>query len=88
MKLSKEDLLNKINVSELDDKIKIELMEDITDSFGEDNSEELENIKNELSELQGKYKSRFIEGAENKESKKDEDDEDVKKKNVIDVKEI
>lgn len=44
MKLSKEEIIKKINDSEIDEDLKISLMEDISDSIVE-NSEEYENFK-------------------------------------------
>lgn len=98
MKLSKEDLITKVNEKVMDEDVKIELMEDISDSFGseetEDNSEEYENKIQELEAqytiLQNKYKERFLQGNKTEEESKEEDDEEigVDKKEVIDVKEI
>ena len=48
MKLSKEELISKINGLEIDDNVKIELMEDVTDSMEvapEVDNSELEEIK-------------------------------------------
>ena len=89
MKMSKEELIKKVNESEIDDELKISLMEDITDSFEgdvQDNSE-LEEVKAKYEELKEKYKSRFLEGEE-KEPEEKEDDEEIKEEEVIDVKEI
>lgn len=44
MKFSKEDFIKKVNDLDIDEDIKISLMEDITDSFVE-NNEEYENFK-------------------------------------------
>lgn len=84
-KLSVEELNNKINSLEIDDDVKIELLEDVTDSFSNDNSEELDKIKSELSDLKEKYKQRFLSSDEKKEEKKDDE---LEEKEVIDVKEI
>ena len=98
MKLSKEELINKINEKVLDEDVKIELMEDITDSFEseeiENNSEEYENKLQEFEDkytiLQNKYKERFLQGTKTEKESKEEDDEEigVDKKEVIDIKEI
>mgnify|MGYP007022359680 CR=1 FL=1 len=88
MKMSKEELIKKVNESEIDDELKISLMEDITDSFEgdvQDNSE-LEEVKAKYEELKEKYKARFLEGEEKEPEK--EDDEEIKEEEVIDVKEI
>ena len=47
-KYSAEELSSRINDLEIDDDVKISLMEDITDSVSPDESEELAGIKAEL----------------------------------------
>lgn len=84
-KLSLEELNNKINSLEIDDDVKIELLEDVTDSFSNDNSEELDKIKTELVDLKEKYKQRFLSSDEKKEDKKDDE---LEEKEIIDIKEI
>lgn len=89
-KLTKEELIAKINEKELPEEFKIELMEDITDSFGESEEmvtkEEFESITNKYEELLGKYKERFLDSKE--EVKKEDEDKEYEEKEVIDVKEI
>lgn len=88
MKLSKEDLKKKVNEMEIDDEKKIELLEDIEDSFeGQEENGELEELKTKYEELKEKYKARFFDGKaeDNKEEKKSEELEEVEE---IDVKEI
>ena len=66
-KMSKEDLISKINGLEIDDNIKIELMEDVTDSMEvapEVDNSELEEVKAKYEELKTKYKERFLKGDE------------------------
>lgn len=93
MKLSKEELKQKISDSITDnDDLVIELLEDIEDSMEEnsiqDNSE-LEDLKGKYDELKRKYKERFLSGKEkDPEDEKDEKDEGLEEKEVIDVKEI
>lgn len=93
-KYSAEELSSRINDLELDDDVKISLMEDITDSVSPDESEELANLKAELEkakadyeELKEKYKARFLKAVESDEEEKVED-EDLEEKEVIDVKEL
>ena len=93
-KYSAEELSSRINELELDDEVKISLMEDITDSVSPDESEELAGIKAELEkkaaeleELKEKYKARFLKAVESDEEEK-EDTEDLEEKEVIDVKEL
>lgn len=91
MKLSKDELIKKVNEKVMDEDIKVELMEDITDSF-ETNEEpkEDERVK-ELEEkyktLFEKYKERFLNGSE-KETEEKEEDEGLKEEEYVDVKEI
>lgn len=90
-KISKDELISKINEKVTDEDVKIELMEDITDSFDvEDNSlqEEVDRLNEEVASLKEKYKERFLKSddVEKKEDEIKEDDDDEEK--VIDVKEI
>lgn len=89
MKLSKDELISKINGLEIDDNVKIELMEDVTDSFDvqETDNTELEEVKTKYEELKTKYKERFLKGDDKKDEEEKEDDE-MEEKEVIDVKEI
>ena len=94
MKLSKEELSAKINELDIDEEIKVSLMEDIADSI-EGNSEtedngEFEELKIKYESLREKYKERFLKGEEVEEEKKDDETEDdeLKEEEVIDVKEI
>jgi hypothetical protein len=67
MKLSKDELISKINGLEIDDNVKIELMEDVTDSMEvapEVDNSELEEVKAKYEELKTKYKERFLKGDE------------------------
>lgn len=88
-KLTKEELIAKINEKELPEEAKIELMEDITDSFLESDEmvtkEEFEGITNKYEELLAKYKERFL---DSKEEVKEDEDKEYEEKEVIDVKEI
>ena len=91
-KYSAEELSSRINDLELDDDVKISLMEDITDSVSTGESEELtslreelEKVKAEYEELKEKYKARFLQAVETEEEVKDDD---LEEKEVIDVKEL
>ena len=97
MKLTKEELINKVNELELDDDKKIELMEDITDSIEivEGSSVEVDELKGKIEELEMKnedlkrrYKERFLNDndGEQEEKEKIEEKEDVDE--FVDVKEI
>ena len=79
MKLSKDDLIKKINEKVLDEDVKIELMEDVTDSIendtdtSEEDSQRIEELETKYKNLQEKYKERFLKGSEEpKETEKDD----------------
>lgn len=93
-KFTKEELSEKINDLEIDDALKISLMEDVSDSVEEKDNSEVDNLKEELKkaqedylELQEKYKSRFLSGDMKKEEK-EEKKEELEEKEVIDIREI
>lgn len=93
-KYSAEELSGRVNDLDLDEDVKISLMEDITDSISDKESEELTTLKEELDKtkeeydaLKEKYKSRFLQAVEVKEEEKKED-EDLEEKEIIDIKEI
>lgn len=93
MKLSKDELIKKINEKVMDEDVKIELMEDITDSFevSEEPKEDerVKELEDKYNSLMEKYKERFLSGSEEKEEKEEnEDEEELKEEEVIDVKEI
>ena len=92
-KYSAEELSSRINELELDDDLKISLMEDITDSISADESEELTRVQSELEkvkadyeELKEKYKARFLKAVESEDVK--DEIEDLEEKEVIDITEI
>lgn len=89
-KLTKEELIAKINDADISEEFKISLMEDITDSFESSDEEvvtkeEFEGITNKYEELLAKYKERFL---DSKEVKEEKEDNEYEEKEVIDVKEI
>ena len=95
MKLSKEELKKKIDEKIVDEDLKIELLEDVEDSFEVSKVDETEKVEKtaydevvaERDEIKRKYKERFLNGSE--ESKEEEtEDEELKEEEVIDVKEI
>lgn len=95
-KLSKEELLSKITERITDEDLSIELMEDISDSIGGDDSEsvkaeyeaKISELTSALEELKKKYKERFLKGEESEEEKTEEPSEELEEKEVIDVEEI
>ena len=98
MVLSKEDFKKKIDTLEISDDKKIEILEDIEDSWTDDDVNEeykaerkemeasIASLEAEAAELKAKYKERFFntETVENK----DDISEDIEEKKIIDVKEI
>ena len=94
MKLSKDELIAKINEKVMDEDVKIELMEDITDSVetegstNEEDKQRIEELETKYKDLQEKYKERFLNSntKENKEDKEMIDNEEEDK--TIDIKEI
>lgn len=91
-KLTKEELIKKVSEKVTDAEVQVELMEDITDSFGDvvDNSE-LEELKVKYEELMNKYRDRFLEVKEVKEEieqAQEENSEELKEEEVIDIQEI
>lgn len=97
MKLSKEELKQKIAEVVADEDTQIALLEDIEDSFEvSDESEKVEKsaydeLEIKYNDLKAKYKERFLKGNDDEEIKEDEekeDEEELKEEEVIDVKEI
>lgn len=101
MVLSKEDFKKKIDTLEISDDKKIEILEDIEDSWADDVNEEykaryeaekkemeasIASLEAEIAELKAKYKERFF----NTRTVENKDDisEDIEEKKIIDVKEI
>lgn len=92
-KKSASELSEYINGLELDDEVKIALMEDVTDSISPEENEELNRLKNEVNEykekyeeVKAKYKERFYTAVES--DKKEDIQEELEEKEVIDIKEI
>lgn len=84
-KLTKKDLLKKINEKITDVDLATELIEDVEDSFeGTDTTEleqQIEDLQNQNTELKQKYKDRFLKGDDtniepNKKKQPNEVDED------------
>lgn len=88
MKLSKEELKQKVNELVTDNEIAIQILEDIEDSMetGEVDTTKIDELQAKLDDLQEKYKQRFLKGDDKKDKK--EVDEELEEKEVIDIKEI
>ena len=94
MKLSKDELIAKINEKVMDEDVKIELMEDITDSVetegstNEEDKQRIEELEKKYKDLQEKYKERFL-NSNTKEAKEDKEEMiDNEEEKTIDIKEI
>ena len=91
MKLSKDELKQKVNDLVTDNDIAIQLLEDIEDSMevGEVDTARIDELQAKLDDLQEKYKQRFLKGDDKKEAEdKKEVDEELEEKEVVDIKEI
>lgn len=90
-KLSKDELVQKINEKVMDEDVKIELMEDVTDSLNENETNEdkqrIDELETKYKDLQTKYKERFLKGND-KEDEKEEKSDELDEKEVVDIKEI
>lgn len=90
MKLSKDELKQKVNELVTDNDIAIQLLEDIEDSIevSEVDTSKIDELQAKFDDLQEKYKQRFLSGEEKKVEEKKDDDEELEEKEVIDIKEI
>ena len=91
MKLSKEELIKKVNEKVMDEDVKVELMEDITDSFDTEEKTEVEDervkeLEEKYDNLLQKYKERFL--SSDKEPEKEEEYEEAEEEKIVDIKEI
>lgn len=91
-KLSKDELVQKINEKVMDEDVKIELMEDVTDSFNENETNEedkqrIDELETKYKDLQTKYKERFLKGND-VDDKKEEKSDELDEKEIVDIKEI
>lgn len=87
MKLTLEEFKEKVNDYDIDEDIKVTLLEDLTDSFS--NLESGDNIKykEKYIEMRERYKRRFLDSEEIEDTEltdRDIDDNSV----IVDVKEI
>ena len=93
MKLEKDELKAKVGELVQDNDIAIQLLEDIEDSMGKEDTSKIDELQNKLNDtqarlddMQEKYKQRFLDG-DTKEEPKQERNELVEKE-YIDIKEI
>lgn len=92
MKLSKDELIAKVNEKVMDEDVKIELMEDITDSFDNEtkseDSERVAELEEKYKTLQEKYKERFLSSDKEDKEEKEDEYEEATEEEVVDIKEI
>lgn len=96
MKKTLDELLNDVKSIEMNDDIRVKLLEDLSDSFepGEStvdlekfvDKSEFDELTNNYNDLQKRYIARF--GEKVVEEPKDSDEELLKDKTVIDIKEV
>lgn len=96
-KKSASELSEYINGLDLDEDVKISLMEDISDSISSEDSEVITDLKSQVDEwkakyedVRTKYKERFYtaDTSTNEKIQEDSDSEELEEKEVIDIKEI
>lgn len=88
MKLSKEELKKKIDEKVVDEDVKIELLEDVEDSFETEDNGAIEELQAKYDELKEKYKARFLDGESSEDEGEKSEDEELEEVEEIDVEEI
>lgn len=87
MKLTLEEFKEKVNDYDIDEDIKVTLLEDLTDSFNDLESGDDIKYKEKYIEMRERYKRRFLDSEEIEDTEltdRDIDDNSV----IVDVKEI
>lgn len=87
MKLTLEEFKEKVNDYDIDEDIKVTLLEDLTDSFSDLESGDNIKYKEKYIEMRERYKRRFLDSEEIEDTEltdRDVDDNSV----IVDVKEI
>lgn len=87
MKLTLEEFKEKVNDYDIDEDIKVTLLEDLTDSFSDLESGDNIKYKEKYIEMRERYKRRFLDSEEIEDTEitdRDIDDNSV----IVDVKEI
>lgn len=88
MKLSKEELKKKIDEKVVDEDVKIELLEDVEDSFETEDNGAIVELQAKYDELKEKYKARFLDGESSEDEGEKSEDEELEEVEEIDVEEI
>lgn len=87
MKLTLEEFKEKVNDYDIDEDIKVTLLEDLTDSFSDLESGDDIKYREKYIEMRERYKRRFLDSEEIEDTEltdRDNDDNSV----IVDVKEI
>lgn len=87
MKLTLEEFKEKVNNYDIDEDIKVTLLEDLTDSFSDLESGDDIKYKEKYIEMRERYKRRFLDSEEIEDTEltdRDIDDNSV----IVDIKEI
>lgn len=85
MKLTLDDFKKKVDDYDIDEDIKVTLLEDLEDSFRNNESEDI-SYKDKYLEMRERYKKRFLESEEIKDTELTDDNDDNSV--IVDVKEI
>ena len=72
MKLTLEEFKEKVNDYDIDEDIKVTLLEDLTDSFSDLESGDNIKYKEKYIEMRERYKRRFLDSEEIEDTEKDE----------------
>lgn len=86
MKLTLDEFKKKVDDYDIDEDIKVTLLEDLEDSFRNNESEDI-TYKDKYLEMRERYKKRFLESEEIKDTELTDDDNDDNSV-IVDVKEI
>lgn len=85
MKLTLDEFKKKVDDYDIDEDIKVTLLEDLEDSFRNNESEDI-SYKDKYLEMRERYKKRFLESEEIKDTELTDDNDDNSV--IVDVKEI
>ena len=86
MKLTLEEFKEKVNDYDIDEDIKVSLLEDLTDSFSGLESGDDIKYKEKYIEMRERYKRRFLDSEEIEDTELTDDNDDNSV--IVDVKEI
>ena len=87
MKLTLDEFKQKVDNYDIDEDIKVTLLEDLEDSFSNNESEDI-SYKDKYLEMRERYKKRFLESEEIEDTELIDGDNNDDDTLVVDVKEI